>query len=152
MTRRTKNVGPGWLPRDRCYFVWPRDNCKRAITIGNVGVRISSLLLLLICSGDAAELLRDIHTDTAYIFESDAKDVALRISREDALLRADGWATGFYGDALLEFVTCQFKTRPIRHWLIAFRKAETGQEYFAVVLPDGSIVTPSVERGLRIIR
>ncbi|MEY2525454.1 MAG: hypothetical protein QOE73_225, partial [Verrucomicrobiota bacterium] len=35
---------------------------------------------------------------------------------------------------------------------IAFRKAETGQEYFAVVLPDGSIVTPSVERGLRIIR
>ena len=152
MIRRTKDVGPGWLPRDRCDFISPRGNCKGVITIWNIGARIPSLLLLLICSGDAAELLRDIHTDTAYIFESDAKGVAERISREDALLRADGWATGFYGDALLEFVTCQFKTRPIRHWLIAFRKAETGQEYFAVVLPDGSIVTPSVERGLRIIR
>jgi hypothetical protein len=111
-------------------------------------VRIPSLLLLLLCSGNAAELLRDIHTDTAYIFDSDAKDVAVRIGREDALLRADEWATGFYGDALLEFVTCQFKTQPIRHWLIVFQKTETGQEYFAVVLPDGSIVTPSVERGL----
>ncbi len=80
-------------------------------------MRIPSLLLLLLCSGNAAELLRDIHTDTAYIFDSDAKDVAVRIGREDALLRADEWATGFYGDALLEFVTCQFKTQPIRHWL-----------------------------------
>jgi len=152
MTRRTKDVGPGWLPRDRCDFVSPRGTCKGAITIWNIGVRIPSLLLLLLCSGNAAELLRDIHTDTAYIFESDAKDVAVRIGREDALLRADEWATGFYGDALLEFVTCQFKTQPIRHWLIAFQKTETGQEYFAVVLPDGSIVTPSVERGLRSLR
>jgi hypothetical protein len=106
-------------------------------------------LLLLICSGNAAELLRDIHTDTEYIFKSDAKDVPVRISRKDALLRADEWAAGFYGDALLQFVKCQFKTQPIRHWLVAFQKAETGQEYFAIVLPDGRIVAPSVKRGLR---
>jgi hypothetical protein len=152
MTRRTKGVGLGWLRRDRCDFLSPRGNCKGASTIWNIGVRLPSLLLLIICSGDAAELIKDIHTDTAYIFESDAKNVAERISREDVLLRADEWATGFYGDALLEFVICQFKTQPIRHWLVAFRKAETGQKYFAVVLPDGSIVTPSVERGFQIIR
>jgi hypothetical protein len=149
MTRRIKDAGPGWLPRDICDFSSVRCPFKEAITIWNITVWILSLLLLLICSGNAAELLRDIHTDTEYIFKSDAKDVAVRISREDALLRADEWAAGFYGDALLQFVKCEFKTQPIRHWLVAFQKAETGQEYFAIVLPDGRIVAPSVERGLR---
>jgi hypothetical protein len=152
MTRRTKDAGPGWLPRDICDFSsvrCPSKTFKEAIIIWNITVRILSLLLLLICSGNAAELLRDIHTDTEYIFKSDAKDVPVRISREDALLRADEWAAGFYGDALLQFVKCQFKIQPIRHWLVAFLKAETGQEYFAIVLPDGRIVAPSVERGLR---
>jgi hypothetical protein len=72
---------------------------KGQAQFGISGCAFPSLLLLLICSGDAAELLRDLHTDMAYIFESDAKSVAERISREDVLLRADEWATGFYGDA-----------------------------------------------------
>jgi hypothetical protein len=111
-------------------------------------IRTLPLLLLLICSGNAAELLRDEHTDTTYIFKSDAKDVAARISQKDAILKADEWATGFYGDDLLRFVECQFKTKPIRHWLVTFQKTETGQQYHAVILPDGRVVMPSVERGL----
>ena len=110
-------------------------------------IRTLPLLLLLICSGKATELLRDKHTDTTYIFKSDATDVVTRISRKDAILEADEWATGFYGDELLRFVECEFKTKPIRHWLVTFEKAETGQRYYAVILPDGRIVMPSVERG-----
>jgi hypothetical protein len=119
-----------------------------AITIWILMVRALPLLLLLICCGNAIELLRDKHTDTTYIFQSDAKDVSARISQKDAVLRADEWAAGFYGDALLQFVECQFKTNPIRHWLVTFRKLETGQQYYAVILPDGRVVMPSVERGL----
>src|SRR5260370_37417801 len=94
-------------------------------------------------------MLRDKHTDTTYIFKSDAKDVSARISQKDAVLSADEWAAGFYGDALLQFVECQFKTNPIRHWLVTFQKTETGQQYHAVILPDGRVVMPSVERGLQ---
>jgi hypothetical protein len=119
-----------------------------ASTIWILMVRALPLQLLLMCCGNATELLRDKHTDTTYIFKSDAKDVSARISQKDAVLRADEWAAGFYGDALLQFVECQFKTNPIRHWLVTFRKLETGQPYYAVILPDGRIVMPSVERGL----
>jgi hypothetical protein len=44
-------------------------------------------------------------------------------------------------------VECQFKTKPIGHWLVTFQKADTGQQYYAVILPDGRFVIPSVERG-----
>jgi hypothetical protein len=110
-------------------------------------MRTLPLLILLICSGNATELLRDNHTDTTYVFETDAKDVVTRINRKDAILEADEWATGFYGDDLLRFVECQFKTKPIGHWLVTFQKADTGQQYYAVILPDGRFVIPSVERG-----
>ena len=85
-----------------------------AIIIWNLMVRALPLLLLLICSGNATELLRDIHTDTTYIFNSDANDVRARISQNDAVLIADEWTTRFYDDALFQFVACQFKTKPIR--------------------------------------
>jgi len=120
---------------------------REAIIIWILLVRGSSLLFLLLCSGNATELLRDRHTDTTYIFKSEAKDVSTRIRQKDAELRADEWAAGFYGDALLQFVACQFKTKPIRHWLVAFQKDETGQRYYAVILPDGRVVMPIVERG-----
>jgi hypothetical protein len=83
-------------------------------------VRSLSLLFLLLCSGNSTELLRDRHIDTTYIFKSEAKDRSTRISQKDPQLGADEWAAGFYGDALLQFVACQFKTKPIRHWLVAF--------------------------------
>jgi hypothetical protein len=96
-------------------------------------VRALPLLLLLICSGKATELLRDRHTDTTYIFKSDVKHVSVSIGQKDAVLRADEWAAGFYGDALLQFVACQLKTKPMRHWLVTFQKAETGQQYYALL-------------------
>ena len=112
-------------------------------------IRSLLLQLCLICSGNAAELLRDKHADTTYIFKSDAKNVTAKISRKEAILKADDWATGFYGDALFHFVACQFETKPIPHWVVTFQDADTDQQYYAVILPDGRVVMPSVERGLR---
>ena len=85
MIRRIKDAGPGWLPKDMSDFGSVRCPFKEAITIWNITIRILSLLLLLICSGNTAELLRDIHTYTEYIFKSDAKEVPVRISQEDAI-------------------------------------------------------------------
>jgi hypothetical protein len=99
-----------------CGFACGVDGVIRgeAIIIWNLMVRALPLLLLLICSGNATELLRDIHTDTTYIFNSDANDVRARISQNDAVLIADEWTTRFYDYALFQFVACQFKTKPIR--------------------------------------
>jgi hypothetical protein len=111
-------------------------------------IRAITVLLLLIGCGNATELLRDKHTETTYTFKSDSKDIAPRISQREAILKADEWATGFYGDYLLRPVECRFRTKPIGHWLVTFQKAETGQEFYAVILPDGGIVVPSIQRGL----
>jgi|SRR5580704_3768475 hypothetical protein len=121
---------------------------QEAIVAWKLMARALPLLLVLTTFGDTTELLRDVHTDTTYTFSTEAKDVAAKISVKDAIWRADEWAVGFYGDALLDFVGCQFKTKPIRYWLVTFRKTETGQQYYAVILPDGRIVMPSVQRGL----
>ena len=53
--------------------------------------RVFLVLLLLISSTSATELLRDIHIDTTYVFESDADDVPGRIDQKEAVLRADEW-------------------------------------------------------------
>jgi hypothetical protein len=99
-----------------CGFACGVDGVIRgeAIIIWNLMVRALPLLLFLICSGNATGLLRDIHTDTTYIFNSDANDARARISQNDAVLIADEWTTRFYGDALFQFVACQFKTKAIR--------------------------------------
>ena len=125
------------------YVVRRKANINWNLILGTL-----PLLFVLISSGDAAELLRDKHTDTTYIFKSDAKDISVRINQQEAVLRADEWATQFYGDALFRFLSCQFKSKPIGYWLVTFQKTETAQLFYAVVLPDGRIVIPSVERGL----
>src|SRR5229473_3268469 len=99
---------------------------REAITIWILMVRAFPLLFLLICSGNATELLRDKHTDTTYIFKSDAKDVSAGINQKDAVLRVDEWAAGFYGDALLQFVECQFKTNPWSTILCRYPSRWTG--------------------------
>ena len=52
--------------------------------------------------------------------------------------------------AMRSFGSCSvhFKSKPIGYWLVTFQKTETAQLFYAVVLPDGRIVIPSVERGL----
>jgi len=57
---------------------------------------------------------------------------------------AGDWAASFYDDDSLEFSNLEFRTEPLRFWLVTF-KTETDEEVYAVVLPDGTIVEPQVE-------
>jgi hypothetical protein len=48
----------------------------------------------------------------------------------------------FYRDRSLEVVGLKFEIQPLRFWLITFKKAGTNKAFYAVELPDGTMVEP----------
>ena len=54
----------------------------------------------------------------------------------------------FYRDRSLEVVWLKFEIQPLRFWLITFKKAGTNEAFYAVELPDGTIVEPQDEQGM----
>ena len=56
------------------------------------------------------------------------------------------WATNFYRDKSLEFARLKFKIEPLRFWLVTFKEPDTGEVFYVVVLPDGTIVEPRDEK------
>jgi hypothetical protein len=50
----------------------------------------------------------------------------------------------FYRDTSLEVVDLGFETKPLRFWVVSFTKAGTDEEFHAAILPDGTIVEPSM--------
>ena len=54
----------------------------------------------------------------------------------------------FYRDRSLEVVGLKFEIQPLRFWLITFKKAETNEAFYAVELPDGTVVEPQDEKGM----
>jgi hypothetical protein len=101
--------------------------------------------LISISPARANELFRDDHLDRVYVFESDAKDVIATISRDDVIKKANKWAARFYNEPFIQFESIEFKTAPTRFWLVTFRHSDTGKTFYAVVLPDGTIVEPNVK-------
>ena len=54
----------------------------------------------------------------------------------------------FYRDRSLEVAGLKFEIQPLRFWLITLRKAGTNEAFYAVELPDGTIVEPQDEKGM----
>jgi hypothetical protein len=108
------------------------------------------LLGLLICTlpTRATELFRDDHADRSYVFESDTKDVIATISRDDVIKRANEWAARFYKDPFIQFERIEFRTIPMRFWLVTFRHSDTEKTFYAAVLPDGKIAVTKVEERI----
>jgi hypothetical protein len=94
------------------------------------------LLLFLIPSIpiQAMELLRDRHGSEEYVFEADQPEMTATVDSAEAAVRATDWATHFYGD-LLHVEDCEFHSRP-----------SNGEEVYAVVLPNGTVVEPHTLR------
>ena len=97
-------------------------------------------LLLAISSAQAEVLFRDEAQGHGYSFESDQKDVEGTASRDEVIEIASEWAPSFYGDDSLEVADIEFRIDPLRFWLITFKKAGTDEVFYAVMLPDGTIV------------
>jgi len=105
-------------------------------------------LLLAICSAKADLLFRDAHAEHTYRFESDQKSVEMKVTRQEVVELALYWAMNFYRDRSLEVAELKFEIQPLRFWLITFKKAGTNEAFYAVELPDGTIVAPQDEKGM----
>ena len=102
-------------------------------------------LLLAIQAAKADVLFRDEGQGHGYSFESDEKSVEDTVMRDGVIDLASDWAASFYEDDSLEFADIQTRIEPIRFWLVTFKKTGTGEVFYAVVLPDGTIVEPQEE-------
>jgi len=102
-------------------------------------------LLLAISSAQAEVLFRDEAQGHGYSFESDRKDVEGKASRDQVIELASEWAASFYQDDSLEIADVEPRIKPIRFWLVTFKSTWTNEVFYAVVLPDGTIVEPEDE-------
>jgi hypothetical protein len=108
------------------------------------------LLLLVVFSAKADVLFRDDRQGHGYIFESDQKDVEETVSRDEVIGIASDWAQSFYQDESLdlEVADIELRTNPLRFWLVTLKKAGTDEAFYAVVLPDGTVVEPQDEERI----
>jgi hypothetical protein len=86
-----------------------------------------------------------------YIFETDEQGVPKTVSKEKAAEIAADFVTTFYHAQIGALETQEFRTQPGSFWLVSFSDTTKGpmrQMFFVVVLPDGTVVEPRVEKRL----
>ena len=97
-------------------------------------------LLLGVHSARADVLFRDERQGHGYIFESDEPNVEGTASRDKIIELASEWAASFYENESLEVADVELRIKPLRFWLVTFKKPGTDEAFYAAVLPDGTIV------------
>src|SRR5262249_23773060 len=86
-----------------------------------------------------------------YVFESSTEPSPSSITREKATEIAANWMTMFYNLQLGSIESVKFYEKPLPHWLVCLADTASGPSVnllFAVVLPDGKIVEPSMSGGI----
>jgi hypothetical protein len=72
-------------------------------------------------------------------------------TKEKAAEIAADFTTTFYGVQVGALESQEFRTTPVPFWLISFSDTVKGplrQMFFVALLPDGTVVVPSVEKRL----
>jgi hypothetical protein len=117
---------------------------------------LMTILILLAASAMSAELYRyrgaarDGGT-LEYIFESEERDAPKTVTKERVAEIAADFMTTFYGIQVGALETQEFRQQPMPFWLVSFSDTVKGpmhQLYFVVVLPNGNVVEPRVEKRL----
>jgi hypothetical protein len=103
-------------------------------------------LLLAISSTKADVLFRDHQEGDGFRFESERKDVQATVTHQEVVELALYWAMKFYRDRSLEVIGLRFETDPLRFWLVTLKKLGANETFYAVALPDGTIVEPRGEK------
>lgn len=86
-----------------------------------------------------------------YVFESDEKECPENRNEERVAEIAADFMTTFYGIQVGALETQEFRTEPVPFWLVSFSDTVKGpmhQPCFVVVLPNGTVVEPKVEKRL----
>jgi hypothetical protein len=117
---------------------------------------LATVLVVLILAGPAfaVELFRyrGAATDGGtleFVFEAGEQNSPNAVTKEKAAEIAADFMTRFYHVQVYALETQEFRTTPVPFWLISFSDTVKGplrQMYFVVLLPDGTVVEPSVTK------
>ena len=114
------------------------------------------ITLLLAVPAMSVELFRYRGADKdggtlEYVFDGGEQNSPNAVTKEKAAEIAADFVTTFYHVQIGALETQQFRTSPAPFWLICFSDTIKGplrQMFFAVLLPDGTVVEPRVEKLL----
>jgi hypothetical protein len=86
-----------------------------------------------------------------YVFDGGGQNSPNAVTKEKAAEIAADFMTTFYHVQIGALETQEFRTTPVPFWLVCFSDTIKGpmrQMYFVVLLPDGTVVVPRVEKRL----
>src|ERR1700688_2011342 len=86
-----------------------------------------------------------------YVFEAGEQNSPNAVTKEKAGEIAADFMTTFYHVQVGALETQEFRTTPVPFWLVCFSDTVKGplrQMFFVVLLPDGTVVEPRVEKSL----
>jgi hypothetical protein len=86
-----------------------------------------------------------------YVFEAGEQNSANAVTKEKAAEIAADFMTTFYHVQVGALETQEFRTQPVPFWLVCFSDTIKGplrQLFFVVLLADGTVVVPRVEKSL----
>jgi hypothetical protein len=85
------------------------------------------------------------------VFEAGAQNSPNAVAKEKVAEIAADFITTFYHVQVGALETQEFRTSPVPFWLVCFSDTVKGplrQLFFVVLLPDGTVVVPRVEKRL----
>ncbi|HSZ76514.1 MAG TPA: hypothetical protein VK775_03900 [Chthoniobacterales bacterium] len=86
-----------------------------------------------------------------YVFDAGEQNSPNAVTKEKAAEIAADFMTTFYHVQVGALESQEFRTTPAAFWLICFSDTIKGpmrQMFFVVLLPDGTVVVPRVEKRL----
>jgi hypothetical protein len=86
-----------------------------------------------------------------YVFEGGDQNSANAVTKEKAAEIAADFLTTFYHVQIGGLETQEFRTTPVPFWLVCFSDTIKGplrQMFFVVLLPEGTVVEPRVEKRM----
>jgi hypothetical protein len=126
------------------------------IEMTSVRLSILAVILMLATPAFAVELFRyrgaakDGGT-LEYVFEAGEQNSPNAVTKEKAAEIAADFMTTFYHVPVGALETQEFRTQPVPFWLVSFSdtaKGQLRQMFFVVLLPDGTVVVPSVAKRM----
>ena len=86
-----------------------------------------------------------------YVFEAGEQNSPNAVTKEKAAEIAADFMTTFYHVPIGALETQELRAGPVPFWLVCFSDAFKGlvrQMFYVVLLPDGTVVVPRVEKRL----
>jgi hypothetical protein len=86
-----------------------------------------------------------------YVFEAGEQNSPNAITKEKVAEIAADFVTTFYHAQVGALESQEFRTQPVPFWLVCFSDTVKGpikNLFFVVLLPDGTVVVPRVEKRL----